>query len=159
MEVHVFILSTMSPETTSIYLNAQHLEYEYTDSIQRFQWKRQNNAGISVTVWVACQSPLINELIENTLTHMDACICLYHDHDALSCLKMRKAMQRLEMYNENIFPMMTTTPQLLNKHKSRVQKFYNKDGFERERFTGTLTNTIERLLRTNLDVFKSLRRL
>lgn len=150
MELHVFILSTMSPDTTSAYFNAQHLEYAPTDSIQRFQWKRQNRAGISVTIWIACQSPLMNDLIASTLTHMDVCICLYHDHDALSCIKVRKAMGLLELYNENIFPMMTTSPQLLHKHTSRVQKFYNKDGFVRELLGPTLKNTIEKILKMNL---------
>lgn len=159
MEVHVFILSTMSLETTTAYFKAQHLEYEAKDSIQRFQWKRQSNAGISVTIWIACQSPLINELVASTLTHMDACICLYHDHDALSCLKVRKGMGILALYNENIFPMMTTSPQLVHKHNSRVQKFYNKDGFERELLGPSLRHTIEKILKNNLNTLNSLRRL
>ena len=131
MEVHVFILSTMSPETTSMYLNVQHLEYEYTDSIQRFQWKRQNKAGISVTVWVACQSPLINELIGNTLTHMDACICLYQtmmhflSKNAQGHATIGNVQRKHISYDDN-------DATLLNKHKSKVQKFYNKDGFERK---------------------------
>lgn len=149
----------MTHDMTNAFLAAQHIDCDMTDGIHRFKWNRPNKAGISVTIWIACQSPLMNVLIESTLPYMDACICLYHDHDATSCMRVRKAMQMLDTYSQNIFPMMTTIPPIIDKHKSRVVKFYNKDGFERTRHTGTLSETIETLLRVDLHIFKSLDRL
>ena len=146
----------MSPEMTSAVMQAVHIDFNIESGIQRFRWKRPTSAGIAVSVWIACQGPLVNELLKSTVPYMDACLCLYHDHDALSCLKVRKAISLLESLNDAIWLMSTGIPKQRIRHESRIKKFYNKDGFERPLLTGTLTENIEQLLKIDLKVLKKL---
>lgn len=144
----------MSPEMMATVMRTAHIDVGTEVGIRRFRWKRPTSAGIVVSVWIACQGPLVNELLKSTVPYMDACLCVYHDHDALSCLKVRKAISLLESLNDAIWLMSTDVPKQRIRHKSRIKKFYNKDGFERPLLTGTLSENIEQLLKVDLKVLK-----
>lgn len=132
MDVHIFILSTMTRRGTAAVLkNAEIYMDSTSNDILRFDLPQKKCRAKKLTVWCACQDPLLNEVVKNTLPYMDACICLYHDHDALSCMRVRNAMKLLESANNAIWLMSTSIPVVFRKHKSRVCKFYNQNGFER----------------------------
>lgn len=151
MEVHIFILSTMNGEMTHQFLRENNLDFELSESIQRFRWSRSSaNTGKTASLWCTTHEPLTSEMLPNIVPYMDACICLYHDHDALSCLQVRKAMDKLSAQNDHIWLMPTTIPNVDTKHKSRIKKFYNKSGFERPQIIGTLSHAIEEIL--NIDI-------
>ena len=159
MEVHVFILSCQSPKMATAFFRNSSVDIDVRDDIQRFEWHRPNRHDRKVSVWTACHSPLTTDLLPLIVPYMDAVVCLYHDHDALSCLKMRSAMSSLSPYHGVIYPMMTAIPRLHRRHASRIKKFYNKDGFEREMLTGTLAEMIEKILKLDLNITKTLDRL
>ena len=156
MEVHVLILSTMSSMMTIAFLKYNNIDIVVDKDIQRFNWTRSKLHQRKLTIWIACHTPLTNELLSSLVPYMDAVVCLYHDHDALSCLKMRAAMESVSRFHDVIYPMMTAVPRLHRRHQSRIQKFYNKNGFERERLTGALHEAVERILKLDLNIVKTL---
>ena len=91
----------MSPESTAANLSIVDIPFDKTKgTIQRFRLNRKKSSAISVSLWVGCQHPLTNILLESTLPYMDACICLYHDNDPLSCLRVRNAVKLMEKFSE-----------------------------------------------------------
>ena len=153
MEVHLFFFSTMTPRATAAYLKTADLEFDAQwPSVQRFRWNRPSS--LSISIWVACQHPLANELLDCIIPYMDASICLYHDHSPVSCLRVRKAMSLLEPLTDAIWLMSTTVPRSRVAHKSRIKKFYDKNGFERTLLRGGLTENLEKLIDVDLKVLK-----
>ena len=80
----------------------------------------------------------------------------YHDHDGISCLKVKRAMTVLQKLHSNVRLMATTIPHKLEKHASRIRRYYNEHGFEIERLHATLELNIEEILRVHLVIQKSL---
>ena len=153
MEVHICIFSTMTPLATAACLKTADIEFEAElPSYQRFRWTRPSS--LAVSIWVVCQCPLSNELLNCTIPYMDACICLYHDHSPVSCLRVRKAMSLLEPLTDAIWLMSTTVPRSRLTHKSQIKKFYDKNGFERTLLRGTLKDNIEKLIDVDLKILK-----
>jgi hypothetical protein len=153
MEVHICIFSTMTPVATAACLKLSDLYFDaQLPSFQRFRWTRPSS--LAVSVWVVCQHPLTNELLNSTIPYMDACICLYHDHSPVSCLRVRKAMSLLEPLTDAIWLMSTTVPRSRLTHQSKIRKFYDKNGFERSLLTGTLRENIEKLIEVDLKLLK-----
>ncbi len=142
MEVHFFILSTMSYDMTKA--NLPEFPFEKGPVIQKFIFPRQG--VIKMTIWIACQDAIINELLPEILPYMDAAICWYHDHSPLSCLKVRNAVSTLEQCIDTIWLMNTTIPKLRMKHQSKIKKMYNKIGFQRPMLSDTLANNFEQIL-------------
>ena len=123
MDVQIFVLSTMSPELTHAYFQSTHLDINIeTPSIQRIRWPRSDGA-LSVSLWVANQHPVVENLAGMLLPYMDACICLYHDHSAMSCVRVRKAMDILQKYSDEIWLQSTVTPPIRMRHESRIKNF------------------------------------
>jgi hypothetical protein len=122
MERHVFILSTMTPALTNAAL--AHVEIETQEgTIQKYRWDEQT------TLWIACQHPVVKCLAESILPYMDKCVCWYHNHCSLSCLRVDNCITFLEKYHSNISLMTTVNPVLSQPHQSKVKKYYNKHGF------------------------------
>lgn len=153
MEIHICILSTMTPLATAAYLKTSDLEFQSDyPSVQRFRITRPSS--LVVSLWVVCQHPLTNEMLNCTIPYMDACICLYHDHSPVSCLRVRKAMSLLQPLSDAIWLMSTTIPRSRLTHESKIKKFYDKNGFERKLLTGTLEENIEELIDVDLKILK-----
>ena len=87
---------------------------------------------------------------------MDACVCLYHDHHGLSCVKILHAMTLLQRYHKNVWLMTTTYPVQNPPHKSKVKKYYCSNGFPIIRLTKTLGENIEEILKVHLSIHKTL---
>tara|TARA_B100000683_G_scaffold218506_1_gene214785 strand:- start:267 stop:740 length:474 start_codon:yes stop_codon:yes gene_type:complete len=156
MDVQIFVLSTMSPELTHTYFRTSHIDIDIdTPTIQRVRWPRADGA-LSVSLWVASQHPIVDNLAAMLLPYMDACVCLYHDHSAMSCIRVRKAMDTLQKFSDEIWLQSTVTPPIRMRHESRIRKFYTKHGFERPQRNGKLKDTIEEILRVDLNIFKYL---
>jgi len=153
MEVHICIFSTMTPTATTACLKGAQLDFDASlPSFQRFRWTRPSS--LAVSVWVVCQHPLTNELLNSTIPYMDACICLYHDHSPVSCLRVRKAMSLLAPLTDALWLMSTTVPSSRLAHKSKIKKFYDTNGFERTVLRGTLRENIEQLINVDLKILK-----
>lgn len=151
MEVHIFIWSTMSPEMTAQNLNEIGFRFDTSaGTIQRFRWTRGNHDALQVSLWVACTHPLIYTLVEMCMSSMDACVCLYHDHDTLSCLRVENTVRKMEQYTDSIWLMTTTFPRILTPHASKVTKYYDSNGFERTRLTKGIGDNIKQILQTHL---------
>jgi len=119
-------------------------EFNTSSSIQKFIFPRD---GVTkMTIWIACQDAIVHELLPAILPYMDAAVCWYHDHSALSCLKVRNAVSTLEQYTDMIWLMNTVIPKLRMKHYSKIKKMYNKHGFQRELLTDTLSLNFEHIL-------------
>ena len=114
------------------------------------------NADVIVSLWIGCQHPLINTLLESTLPYMDASICLYHDNDPLSCLRVRNAVHLMEKYCDNIWLMVTNKPRLRIQHKSKIRKFFDRNGFLRPLLNENIKENIEKILEVDLNVNKFL---
>ena len=83
MEVHIMLLSTMNPEMTRDFLALYDLEFDATPgTICKLHWHIE--MPVSISLWVACQHPVVEHLSASFLPHMDACVCLYHD--TMGCL-------------------------------------------------------------------------
>jgi len=151
MDIHIFILSTMTPEMTSAFFESHNVAVDASESIHRHQWKRGDamQGGKMCSLWITHMTPLTCELLSSTLPYMDAAICLYHDDDALSCVKVRNAEGQLSMHHDNIWLLPTCLPAVTQKHNSRIKKFYNKDGFERPQLRLGLQESIENILLTD----------
>ena len=158
MDVHIFILSTMTPEMTCAFFESHNVAIDVSESIHRHRWKRVGamQGGKTCTLWITHMTPLICELLSSTLPYMDATICLYHDHDALSCVKIRNAEHQLSMHHDNIWLLPTCIPAVSKKHHSRIKKFYNKDGFERPQLRLGLESSIEEILLIDFTGYKNL---
>ena len=144
MEVHFFILSTMTPEITRCNLARHSLQFNTAPSIQKFVFPR---TGVTkMTIWVACQDAIINDLLPSILPYMDAAICWYHDQSTLSCLKVREAVSKLETFTDSIWLMDTTFPTLRVQHQSKIKKMYNQHGFVRELLSQTIPQNFEHIL-------------
>ena len=129
MEFHIFILSTMSLEMT------------------------QANLKI---YGIPCQHPVSQHLSQSLLPFMDANVVWYHDNAALSCVKVREAVSSLEEIVDNIWLMATVVPVVRVVHESRIELCYDMNGFVRPYTCGTLKNSIEKILKSELMVQKSL---
>lgn len=156
MEIHIFIWSTMSPEMTRDNLYLHGIEFDPTNAgtIQRFKWPRKG--PMSVSLWITCHHPISFELSNSIIPYMDACVCWYHDHDAMSCIRVDAAMKLIEQFSSTISLMTTTTPQVDFSHKSKVRKYYDDMGFERRRMTQSLPDCIEVFVANHLQFHKHL---
>ena len=140
----------------SVEMTAQHLnELGFTldtsgDVIQRFHWSRGRNQAFRVSLWIATTHPLVRELTPSILPYMDACICWYHDHHALSCLRVRETMRHMEQYTDSIWLMVTTFPRVLTPHASHVPRFYDVNGFERTRLTGDFIESLTYIVKEHV---------
>ena len=158
MEVHVFILSTMSREMTAAYFKRYNVPFDPSNvTVQRYRWRRRTaKEALSVSLWLACQHPVVDALASSIVPYMDTSVCLYHDHNAMSCVRVRNAMATLQRHTDSIWLMSTTMPRLRIQHASRIKKCYNRDGFERPLLTGPLHENIEEMIRVDLNVCKYL---
>lgn len=134
----------MNARGTAAFLNASGISAVADDSIQRFEMQKQQSS-LTITLWVASMSPLMNILMRNSVPYVDGCICLYHDHDALSCMRVESAMEMLKPLHDWIALMPTTIPRVNRHHESRIHTYYNKDGFERPQLTGNLIENIQKM--------------
>lgn len=156
MEVHILLLSSMTRENTRKNLSRHGITFDCADySIQKFRWSPSRRA-ISVSLWVACQHPVVEQLAESFMPHMDACVCWYHDHDGLSCLKVLHGMSILQAHSTNVWMMATTYPTVRNKHDSRVRKYYCTNGFPIVRLTKTLGKNIEEIVSFYISINKTM---
>ena len=88
---------------------------------------------------------------------MDACICLYHDNDPLSCLRVRNAVKLMEKFSDNIWLMVTNKPVLRIRHESKIRKFFDRNGFLRPLLMeNNIQESIEKILDVDLNVNKYL---
>lgn len=156
MEVHILLLSTMSPRDTALNMNEIGVNFDVSEgTVQKLRWTRQGGA-VSVSLWVACVHPLVEHMAASFVPHMDACVCWYHDHDGISCIKVENTVHFLQSMHDNVRMMATTFPQKQNKHSSRIRRHYNEHGFEIQRLTSSLETNIEEILRMHLDIQKNL---
>ena len=148
----------MSPESTAANLSIVDIPFDKTKgTIQRFRLNRKKSSAISVSLWVGCQHPLTNILLESTLPYMDACICLYHDNDPLSCLRVRNAVKLMEKFSDNIWLMVTNKPVLRIRHETKIRKFFDRNGFLRPLLMeNNIQESIEKILDVDLNVNKYL---
>ena len=148
----------MSPESTAANLNLINIPFDNAKgTIQRFRLNRKKSSAIAVSLWIGCQHPLTNILLESTLPYMDTCICLYHDNDPLSCLRVRNAIKLMESYCDNIWLMVTNKPVLRIRHESKIRKFFDRNGFLRPLLAGAnIQENIEKILDVDLNVNKYL---
>lgn len=155
MDVHILLLSTMTPKVTAQNLAMFDLHFDETAAtVQKLQLKRPG--PVSVSLWVACHHPLVSELASSFAPHMDACVCWYHDHNALSCLRVASAMSTLKLFRPTLWMMVTTHPVVHEKHQSRIKKYFDEHGFERVRLIQTLDKNIEKILARHLEYHKTL---
>jgi len=155
MDFNIFVLSTMSAEMTGQNFGQYDLDYSLVPgSIQKILWPRK--LQINVKLWCANQHPVVTELSKELLPFMDAAVVLYHDQHALSCLKVASAIKQLESYIDSIWLVGTIFPTQTDKHRSRIQRCYNRHGFLRPCLTNSLDKSIEILLKTELSQKNSL---
>lgn len=154
MEVHLCLWSTMSPKMTRANLILYGIEFDETEegNIQRFRWGRRG--PVCVSLWVTCQHPIVSGLASSLLPYMDACVCWYHDHDAISCIRVDAGMQILEKYNSNVWLMATAIPKVNPPHQSKIRKYFDDMGFERTRLTSSLDKNIEMFVKRHLQYKK-----
>jgi len=146
----------MTPQDTADNLEPHGITFDTQEgTIQKFKWIREDRP-VSVSLWVACLHPLFDHLAPSCVPHMDAVVCWYHDHVGISCLQVKRAMGLLQGLHSNVRMMATTLPDKLDKHASRIKRYYNEHGFEIERLTSTLNENIEQILRVHLDIQKNL---
>jgi hypothetical protein len=157
MDVHILLLSTMSPELTRQNLEGFGYEFKLEPSIQKFRWTPQNKSGVTVCLWVSTMHPLCTTLASSLIPYMDACVLWYHDHDVMSCVRVEGGMLLLENNTKHISLMTTVTPRIQNKHASSVRCYYDEHGFERQRFTGLLNQNLVIVLENYLSTAKTLR--
>ena len=156
MEVHIFLLSTMSAADTAANLESLSITFDCQEgTIQKFKCPRPGRP-VSVSLWVACMHPLVEHLAASIVPHMDAVVCWYHDHDGLSCLQVKQAMGLLQNLHNNVRLMATTIDQKKEVHHSRIRKYYDEHGLAIERLTETMDKNIEEILRVHLDIHKNL---
>ncbi len=141
----------MSVEMTAQHLNELGFDFDTSAGIiQRFHWSRGRDEAFRVSLWIATTHPLVRELTPVLLPCMDACVCWYHDHHALSCLRVRETMCHMEQYTNSIWLMVTTFPRVLKPHASRVPRFYDVNGFERTRLTGELSKNLTHIVKEHV---------
>ena len=157
MDVHILVLSTMSPELTRQNLEGYGYDFKLAPSIQKFRWRSLPTEGVSVCLWVLTMHPLCTTLASSLIPYMDANLLWYHDHDLLSCVRVEAGMQLLEAHATHISLMATVTPALTPKHASTVRRYYDEHGFERRRCTDTLENNVAVVLEQYLSTAKTLR--
>lgn len=156
MEVHILLLSTMTPEDTASNLKLHDISCDVCEgTIHKTRWVRQDRP-ITVSLWVACVHPVVEHLGSSFVPHMDACVCWYHDHDGLSCIKVKATMQFLQRLHDNVRLMATTLPEKYPKHHSRIRKHYDSHGFEIQRLVSSLDVNIEEILKVHLNIQKNL---
>jgi hypothetical protein len=145
----------MSAEMTNQNFGQYDLNYSLVaGSIQKILWPRK--LQINVKLWCANPHPVVTELSKELLPFMDAAIVLYHDQHALSCLKVAAVVKQLETHLDSIWLVGTIFPIQTEKHRSRIQRCYNRHGFLRPCLTNSLENSIEILLKTELSLKNSL---
>jgi len=155
MEVHIMLLSTMTTDMTRAFLSCYDLDFDVTPgTINKLHWPVERS--VSVSLWVACQHPVVEHLGGSFMPHMDACVCLYHDHDGLSCVRVESGMKLIQQYHANVWMMATTLPAVSKQHSSRVRRYYNDNGFEITRLTNALDKNIEEILKLHLMVQKTI---
>lgn len=157
MEFHVCILSTMTPEMTAANFKLYDIVYDYKPGcIQKIRWPRTSE--IAITLWLAHQHPVSDELLKFLLPYVDVSMVWYHDHQALSCLKVKNGVKLISQAS-NIWLASTQVPKLRNIHHSRVEKCFDKNGFLRPHCKDfTIEKNIEEILRSELKVQKNLYR-
>ena len=137
-------------------MTRQHLnEHGFTldtspGTIQRFHWSRGRDDTFHISLWVATTHPLVRELTTVLLPFMDACICWYHDHHTLSCLRVHETIRYMEEYTDSIWLMVTTFPRVLTPHASRVTRFYDANGFERTRLKGEFFENLSHIVNEHI---------
>ena len=147
----------MTPEDTRLNLSLYNIDFDCSASVQKFRWiRREKNGPITISLWVACQHPIVEHLADSFVPHMDACVCWYHDHDGLSCMKVLHGMTLLQKTHSNVWLMMTVVPKKSQKHESRIRKYYCENGFPIKRLDSTLEENIEEILRVHLMSNKTL---
>jgi len=145
----------MNPDMTRDFFALYNLEFDATPgTICKLHWPFE--MSVSTSLWVACQHPIVEHLSASFLPHMDACVCLYHDHHGLSCVRVASGMELLQKYHKNIWIMATTIPKVSLKHSSRVRLYYNENGFEIIRLTNDLSKNVEDILKVHLEIQKTL---
>jgi len=149
------LLSTMTTDMTRAFLSCYDLDFDVTPgTINKLHWPVERS--VSVSLWVACQHPVVEHLGGSFMPHMDACVCLYHDHDGLSCVRVESGMKLIQQYHANVWMMATTLPAVSKQHSSRVRRYYNDNGFEITRLTNALDKNIEEILKLHLMVQKTI---
>jgi len=157
MDVHILLLSTMSPEMTRQNLEGYGYTFKIEPSIQKFRWTPPEKSGVTVCLWVTTMHPLTTTLASSLIPYMDACVLWYHDHEPLSCIRIEGGMALLENNTKHISLMVTTTPLISKKHRSTVKRYYDEHGFEIQRFTGLLHKNLMIILDNYLSSAKTLR--
>lgn len=140
----------MSPKQIRANLLLNGIDFDETEDvcIRKIIWPR--SGPTRVILWMVCHHPVASGLASSLLPYMDVCVCWYHDHDAMSCLRVESAMGVLQMYNSNTCLLATVIPRASSVHKSNIHKYYDELGFERVRFTSGLNESIELLIRRHL---------
>ena len=159
MDIQICIMSAMSPQQTKDYFKHYGVECEAVDGrIQRVRWVPPRRSAITVSLWITTCHPLIYALGESFLPYMDATMCLWHDHDALSCIKIPEAVPQVEAYTQSIWLASTTYPPKLRNTGRAVRKFYDMHGFERPLYhQSTLVDMIERITKHHISMVKHLK--
>ena len=136
-KTNIFIISTMSPDLTSlVFSNVVNLNNDY-NTIQKFEHTNKQ-------FWIACMGPILQCMAENIIPHADKCLILYHKNDVLGCLRVKNTVQFVSGYNDNIELASVSLP-ILPSIKSLVKKQYDKNGFLRNFYTGKLQVIIQNI--------------
>lgn len=150
MDFNIFVLSTMSLEDTKKRCLYYDLKFEDSICIQKLTWPRR--LSISVKLWIGVVHPVVNELLKDVLPYMDACVVWYHDHCVKSCLKVQGAVSSLSSIVDNLWLVGASFDLRRDKHASKIKKTYNQNGFERPCLIKPLDNSIEIILRSQLEL-------
>lgn len=150
MDIHLFLLSTMSAEMTRQNLEGYGYTFDVRPSIQKFRWTPAVGT-VTVCLWVCTMHPLCTALAASLIPYMDACILWYHDHDAMSCLRVEGGMRLLQRRGVPLSILASVTPRVEQSHASRVRRYFDEHGFEYRRVIGTL----QEALHTSLDTYMS----
>jgi hypothetical protein len=137
MQTHVFIISTMSFELTSLIFKPIGICLIQTATIQKFEFNNKQ-------FWISIMDPVLQCMGEDVLPYTDKCVVIYHKHDVLSCLRVKGTLHFVEKYQDKIDIVAVNQP-ILKPNTSLVKRQYNKLGFLRNFFTGDLENIINKL--------------
>lgn len=137
MQNHVFIISTMSFELTSLIFKPIGICLIRTATIQKFEFNNKQ-------FWISVMDPVLQCMGESVLPYTDKCVVLYHKDDVLSCLRVKGTLRFVEKYQDQLDIVAITIP-VLKHHTSLVKKQYNKLGFLRNFLTGDLAHIINKL--------------
>lgn len=156
MDIHVFVLSTMSADMTRQNLEGYGYTFDTRPSIQKFRWIPAHRSGVTVCLWICTMHPLCTALAASLIPYMDACILWYHDHDAMSCMRVEGGMRLLQQKGVPLSILASVTPRVEQSHASRVRRHFDEHGFEYRRITGTLLVALDTSLDTYMSTAKTL---